>query len=100
MPEGSRCDFNKGVCGWKVPSQIPTKSGYVRVFQARAILQSLTFSRPRWKIYKGKSELGDIDGDINFQHPSMRKNGKKKTKKGIKSCYLKMQFTAYKNVLA
>ena len=27
MPEGSRCDFNKGVCGWRVPSQIPTKSG-------------------------------------------------------------------------
>ena len=34
-------------------------------------------SRPSWKIYKGKSELGDIDGDINFQHPSRRKNGKK-----------------------
>ena len=46
-------------------------------------------SRPSWKIYKGKSELGDIDGDINFQHPSLRKNGKKnKERNPTKTCTL------------
>lgn len=55
----------------------------------------LTFSRPRWKIYKGKSELGDIDGGINFQHPSLRRNGKlnKKAKYSGKSPLMKDHVT-------
>ena len=49
-------------------------------------------SRPSWKIYKGKSELGDIDGDINFQHPSLRKNGKKNKERNPTNLYFKIRF--------